>query len=107
MLVSCKCVVLEIGEKFEIISMVQIWWGERSFNGVVGCLSHARGWGGIFLLNVATQGSILVSKLVIHSLHGSFLCHLMLRHGLLKTQHLVKIWGSFGLCDIISMLRKF
>jgi hypothetical protein len=63
--------------------------------------------GGIRLIDIVTLGIILDAKWVVPCLEGCSPWQVLLRHGLLMTQHNGKVRGSFGLCDIISTTEIF
>jgi hypothetical protein len=48
------------------------------------------------------KGSILAAKWVVRCLEGTSPWQVLLWHRLLSTQHVGKIRGLFGLCDILS-----
>jgi hypothetical protein len=66
-----------------------------------------KGEGVLGLIDVVMQGNILVAKLVVQCLDGSSPWHVLLRHRLLSVQHVGRVRGAFGLCEIISTPHNF
>jgi hypothetical protein len=63
--------------------------------------------GGLGLIDVATQGYILEAKWVVRCLENTSPWQVLLRHRLLSAQHVGKIKGQFGLCDILFLPHNF
>jgi hypothetical protein len=59
------------------------------------------------LIDIAIQGSILAAKWVVRCLDGCSPGQVLLSHHLLTAQHIHRIRGFFGLCDIISAPHSF
>jgi hypothetical protein len=56
---------------------------------------------------VASQGSILATKWVMCFIEGSSPWQMLLHHTFYYAQHVLKVKGSFNLCDIISAPHLF
>jgi hypothetical protein len=70
------------------------------------CIMH-KDEGGLGLIDVATQGNILVAKWVVKCLKGSSPWQVLMRNILISSQHTNKVKGQFDLCDIISTPHNF
>jgi hypothetical protein len=71
----------------------------------VGIMSKDKG--GLGLIDVRTEGSILEANWVVKCLQGSSPLQVLLRHRLLLMQHVGRTRRPLELCDIISTPHSF
>jgi hypothetical protein len=63
--------------------------------------------GRLSLIDVTSQGTVLMVKWVVKGLNANAPSKVLLRHRILQAQPNVKVRGSFGLCDIIASPNMF
>lgn len=97
----------EIGENLEVLFWAK-YGGER---GLLMVPWHVciitKNEGRLSLIDVTSQGIVLMAKWVVKGLNANAPWKVLLRHRILQAQPNVKVRGSFGLCDIITSPNMF